>query len=346
MTKEQFDAMDMPSKYAFAYSNPEEAQKLRDMPASVSGAAMLSPEQISQMNASNQAYQQQTAALQAQVAAQEAANKAGPQITHNPIDEATGALKDQYKVKGGEGYVQSMLAKLGTDQANAQDAAAGQAQAALTNATANMGMRGGLSSGNRLALTRTNMQDALKASQNVANQGLQARNNIGIKGAEMDTAADQTNIQNTLAGIGGENTFNLEKYKQNMAVDAANKQADATVAATRNDGSWVCTEVHARKPLTRDEALALFKLKRFALSTNKDLANFYFKDCKNLVKKMVKEGDDWEQNNAFVHNTIQFVREGKMMEAFNYYVKYIEAKVDQYWPDCNFVEFKKLKGEI
>jgi hypothetical protein len=269
----------------------------------------------------------------------------GPQMQYNPIDEATGMLKKQYQMPGGEGYMQALLKKQGLEEAQGQDKAAAQAQGAQANAAAGLGMRGGMNSANRGALARQSMTDSLKAQQGVAAQGAGQRADIGIKGADVEQAATGQNIQGALTGISGINKFNLDKYGQNMAGLSANAAAQATADATKNQGSWVCTESHKRNPLSRKEAFALFRLRKFALKNYKEMSNAYLYDFKPLVEKMLEKGDDWAENNAFVQKVVEMVNENRLPEAFKFYVNYIQAKVEIFWPECENKEYLKLKEE-
>lgn len=287
----------------------------------------------------------------AEVAAEDAANARasdmtkGVQMKYTFVDPATGLLKQQYQQKGAEPYIQSLLQQQGQNQSQEADSTAARGQGALTNALTGMGMRGGLNIANRANLTRANMGDTMKAQQSVANQGLNAKLGINVKGAEMNQAVDTANVQNAMKAAGQENEFDLNKYMKNREVQAANENAKATAKAGEG-GSWVCTESHNRNPLTKKQAFALFKLRKFALKNYKDMSRAYLYEFKPLVEKMLEKGDDWAENNAFVLKVVELVEEQRIPEAFKFYVNYIQAKVEIFWPECKNEEYLKLKGDI
>ena len=163
-----------------------------------------------------------------------AAESAKYKLQYNPLEtdeKGDARLKDAYKANDGSNYIEELLKKQGQGEMFARDDANAQAQGALVNANAGLSMRGGLNSANRANLARYNMRDALMASQGVSRQGMGERANINVKGPVMKQDADKQNLSNTLSSIGAVNQFNLEKYKQKMSVEAANKQAEATRAS-------------------------------------------------------------------------------------------------------------------
>jgi hypothetical protein len=211
----------------------------------------LTPEQEAAMQAQTQAAAAQNAQMQQLLANITAVGDAGPQLQYNPIkrmvkkadgttepvdanyvpkegESIVGQLQDEYKMKGGDSITQALLQKQGLEESGAMDKANRQGQQALQNANASLGMRGGLNQQNRANLARSNMRDSLMANQDVAKQGMSQRMDIQNQGQQMNRDADKQNLGTLLTSIGGVNQFDLEKYKQQMAVQAANKQADAT----------------------------------------------------------------------------------------------------------------------
>lgn len=268
-----------------------------------------------------------------------------PDLAYNPLDE-NGNLKSQYQLPGADQSIQALLTQQGQQQANAQDQAAAQSQGALTNANASLTATGGLNQSNRANLVRSNMRDSLMAAQGVANTGLQNKANIGVQGAQMQQGINQQNIANTLQSVGAVNSAKLNEYNQQQAVDASNKQAAATIAASNNSGSWVCTEVHKRNPMDKKEAFALFKLRRYALKKDEAMARFYLYDCKKLVENMLGMNADWEKSQAFIKRVVELVNLGRMNEAFKVYTKNIVESIEDFWPECTHEQFLKARGEI
>lgn len=268
-----------------------------------------------------------------------------PDLTYNPLDE-NGNLKSQYQLQDATGITNALMAQQGQQQAAAQDQSAAQSQGALTNAQASLRGTGGLNNSNRANLVRQNMHDSLMASQGVANAGLTNKGNIGLQGAQMNQAANQQNIANTLQSVGAVNTANLNEYNQQQAVGAANEQAKATLAASNNSGSWVCTEVHNRNPLDKKEAFALFKLRRYALKRDESMSQFYLYDCKTLVENMLSKDADWNDCKSFVKNVVRLVNDGDLEGAFIYYTAGIVQEIKKFWPECSNEQFIKAKEMV
>lgn len=264
----------------------------------------------------------------------------GPQLQYNPIDPETGLLKSQYQQQNGDQMTNALMNQQQAMQAGAQDQAAQSSQGALQNSMAALGMRGGASSSNRANLVRANMKNSIDASQNVANQGNQARLGLQVQGAQANQTANNNNIQQALSSIGGVNSFNLNKYGQNMGALSANNQAAATVAASKESGSWVCTEIHKKLPFTTGERYALLKLNVYARKAHKDLANKYLYEFNPLGKKIRGNTYFLNETKKSIKVAIKFVQLGLMEDAFNSYVATIRLISDIMWP-----EYKEILGE-
>lgn len=219
----------------------------------------MTPEQMLAMQQQTQAAAAQNAQMQQLLANITAVGQAGPQLQYNPIkrmvkkadgslapvdanyvpkegESIVGQLQDEYKMQGGDQITNALLQKQGMEEAGAMDKSNRQGQQALANANASLGMRGGLNQQNRANLARSNMRDSLMANQDVARQGTAQRMDIQNQGQQLNREADKQNLSTLLTSIGGVNQFDLEKYKQQMAVQAADKQAAATRSAGGGGG--------------------------------------------------------------------------------------------------------------
>jgi hypothetical protein len=185
-------------------------------------------------------------------------NAAGPQIEFNPISKkfynaqgqqvegvrnaagdlvapegatARNELAAEYQMAGGQSFLEKALAKQGLEEVAGKDQAALDAAQSQAQMRAQMASRGGFRSGNAQLAGRQSMRDLLMAKQSVGQKGAMTRAELGLKGNEMDREAQGYNIKNLLTQGENVNKFNLDKYKQQMAVEASKNQADATRAA-------------------------------------------------------------------------------------------------------------------
>ena len=203
--------------------------------ASTPTVTTLTPDQIAAMNAQTSAYQQQTAALQAQAAAQADAANSGPTLQYNPLND-DGTLKDQWKLGSADSYTDALKAQEQLTGANNRDNAATQAQTNIANSKENLAMRGGVGTNNAALLEAQGLKQGLANQQSAANQTQQDMANIGVQGAGAQLQIDKANLGTQLTAAQNVNTFDLDKYNQNMAVKAANDQANATTAAANSGG--------------------------------------------------------------------------------------------------------------
>jgi len=215
-------------KASNSWMSPEDKKKQTTL-------TTLTPEQLQQMNAQTNAYAAQTAALQAQIDAQNKANKAGPELQYNPLND-DGTLKDQWKLGSADSYTAAIKKQEAMNGVNARDAAATQGATATAQAKENLAMRGGAGSNNAALLEAQGMKNSLAAQQAASNQSAANQSNIDVQGAGAQLKIDQANMANQNQAATNVNTFNLDKYNQNMAVDAADKQANATVTAANSGG--------------------------------------------------------------------------------------------------------------
>jgi hypothetical protein len=321
----------------FGFETPEQkkARELEEKRKDPAYAQMLEQE-AARDKSQRDSFEKQIQLLQAQ-----AADTAGPEMTNNPL--VTGpdgkiALRDEFKAKGQGDYIKQLLSKQQLDEQNAMDTTAQRGQQAQTQAFSSLGMRGGLNTANRANLTRQNMRDTLFAKQDIARQGMGQRMDLNTKGTEMDQKADSTNLSNLLTGAEKVNAFNLEKYKQQMSVKAADKQAAATRDAGNGEGSWVCTEVHKRSPLTAQEIGSLQVMKKFAKAEFPELAEFYLYDCSPLVSRMT----DWDENTQVVKQTAALVK-SDVRAAFEFYASKMFEAMNKFWPECSNPTYLNLK---
>lgn len=114
------------------------------------------------------------------------------------LDES-GNLKEKYKLSGGEGYTKLAQARLAQDISKAYDKAQLQQKSATGNALSNLAMRGGVGSGQRLALQRQGATDLLNAQQGVQQQNIQGQQGIGEKQFDIGREAERFNLS-TLIG--------------------------------------------------------------------------------------------------------------------------------------------------
>lgn len=216
-----------------AGTNADGSSNGTTVPGAAKVGTTMTPDQLAAMNQQTQGYKDQTAALQAQINAQTQANAAGPQMQYNPLD-SNGSLKDNYKLGNANTYTDALMAQQHINDNNSRNMAAQQAQTGIAQSKENLAMRGGVGANNSALLEAQGLKQGLANQQGASNQAAQNEAAIGVQGAGANLKIDQANLQNQLTAGQNVNAFNLDKYNQNMAVKAANDQANATTAAANS----------------------------------------------------------------------------------------------------------------
>jgi len=157
-------------------------------------------------------------------------------------------LKEQAMAEPGSSpWAKMQQQKQGVEQAGAADAAAKSSAQGLAQAQGNLMRQGGLGGGARTRMAMQGARDLAGAQQGVNRAGIQDR--LGIQEQDINRTQDalgkvsSTELQGqgqnlaTLQGdVKDKGLFDMEKYKQQMAVLGANKTANAQVAAANNSG--------------------------------------------------------------------------------------------------------------
>jgi hypothetical protein len=177
----------------------------------------------------------QNSALQTSLDLQKKQYDAGPNLTYNPIQETVGpdgkktySLINELQIKGPEDYLAKERARMGLEQAGNLDVLNRNAATQEAQQRANLATRGGLKGANPNLLSRFSMRDAMLGQQGLMGKSAQQAAELESKGAEMAAATQKANVGLLGGAMKDVETFNLEKYKQQKAVEAAKNQADAT----------------------------------------------------------------------------------------------------------------------
>lgn len=178
---------------------------------------------------------------QAKAARFEAELKAGPELKYNPLEEIEGPdgkktvqLRKEFQIEGPEKYIQAERERLqkqqmlGLDDLQRQLA---QQQAQQQGRLAQYGMKGG----NRALMGRYSMKDALMARQGLGRQFQQQAGELEAKGMLAGMEAQQKRVGLLGQAVKDVEQFNLDKWKQQKAVEAAQYQAQATREASKPD---------------------------------------------------------------------------------------------------------------
>lgn len=168
-------------------------------------------------------------------------------------------LRREFKLEGPEKFLEAQQAKIAGEETQGREAANLQAAQGLANLRATMA-RGGIRQGSTGGLQRQSLRDIMLAQQGASGKAAQARLDLGVTGENMRRETNQMNLKNLLAGVEGVNTFEMEKYKQQKAVEAAQKQADATRAAASSGGGCCFIFLEARYGNgTMDEVVRMYR---------------------------------------------------------------------------------------
>jgi hypothetical protein len=282
-----------------------------------------------------------------------AKQEAGPQLEYNPIRKkyidaqgnevqavknAAGdlvapegatqrnELAPEYQMAGGQSYLEKALAKQGMEEVSAKDQAALNAAQAQAQMRSQMASRGGFRSGNAQLAGRQSMRDLLMAKQQVGQQGAMTRADIGLKGTEMDREAQGYNIKNLFTQGENVNKFNLDKYRQQMNVEAAKKQADATRAAGNSGGggflgSYICGMLLECGLINLEDYCSLGELMKYVKENEKEALLFYKENAPKAVTKAKEQNLNCAEEALFLLINVIPKIENDLDSAFNEYVK-------------------------
>jgi hypothetical protein len=175
----------------------------------------------------------------------------------------------------------------------------------------------------------TNRQGLLKEFMGAEGKLAAYNNDIGNKSQEF-------NIQRAIEEKRAKDAFAMDTYKEQMAKWAADRQARATEnSGGGGNNSWVCTKIHQAVGLSPQVKSALFKLRRFSLMSNYELAHFYLYQCSELAERMDKAGVNWAEMTWFTDKITELVQADKMDEAMSYYTDAMIVFTKAYWPDTS-----------
>lgn len=195
----------------------------------------MTKEQYNQMMSQNAAQKAKNDEMQRALDLQRQEFEAGPKLTYNPIQETIGpdgkksySLIDELKIKGPEEYLAKERERMGLESASNLDTLQRAAAQQEAQQRATMASRGGMKGGNAALLGRFSMRDALMNRQNLMSTGAKNAAELESRGAQMASEAQAKNVGLLGGAMKDIESFNLEKYKQQMAVKAAKEQAQAT----------------------------------------------------------------------------------------------------------------------
>lgn len=158
---------------------------------------------------------------------------------------ALDTLNQKATQQGASPWLQMQLQKQNMEQQQGLSHAASQSAGATAGARANLAMKGGLSGGAAERVARGGAQDLNAQRQNIAQTGSTNRVNLGIQdesnknqllgqavGANQAQNAQaigigQFNAANTLAENNANNSFNMNKYQEQMKSYGAGNTANA-----------------------------------------------------------------------------------------------------------------------
>jgi len=156
-------------------------------------------------------------------------------LTYNPIQETVGpdgkktySLIDELKIKGPEEYLAKERERMGLEQAGNLDLLNRNMATQEAQQRANLATRGGLKGANPNLLSRFSMRDAMLGQQGLMGKSAQQAAELESGGAKMAQDIQAKNVGLLGGAMKDIETFNLEKYKQQKAVEAAKIQAQAT----------------------------------------------------------------------------------------------------------------------
>lgn len=142
-------------------------------------------------------------------------------------------------------WTKMQLSKQELEQGGARDQAAKSQAQGLAQAQSNLMRQGGLNSGARTRMAMQGARDLARAQQDVARQGIQSRLGIGENAINRQATAlgniSATELEgqgknlSTLQGdVSQKGTFDINRYKDQMAAYGAERGANAQVTAAKS----------------------------------------------------------------------------------------------------------------
>jgi hypothetical protein len=287
--------------------------------------------------------QEQNAELQRTLDLRQKDLESGPKLTYNPIQETVGpdgkktySLLNELQLKGPEEYLAKERSRMGLEQAGNLDLLNRTSAQQEAQQRANLATRGGLKGANPMLLSRYSMRDALYGQRELMGKSAQQAAELESKGAQMASDVQAKNVALLGGAMKDVENFNLEKYKQQMAAEAAKKQAEATRAAGGSGGScWVISELSKHVKIPRDQGRLLTKMKIHFSINNLKLSVFYIRKCGTLIEKMNAANFDWVGFKWFNDSLIALLRAGEYEAASALFKSTVLGLVKEFWPECS-----------
>lgn len=142
-----------------------------------------------------------------------------------------GVLDKNYQLGNADGWLSSQLGATRINQTNDMNSAMQNALSAQGQAESALASRGGLSSGARERMMKSNSRDANLLKQGVLSQGNLSRLGLESEAFDKNQAAKEYNIQTMMKDRQMAADAENAKYQSDMTAWAANQQAKATAAA-------------------------------------------------------------------------------------------------------------------
>lgn len=160
-----------------------------------------------------------------------------------------------------------------------------------------------------------------------------------VAGAERKLAVDQAGL--IRQGTGDLQDFIFRQKYGTLGSAIGEQQAGlaergkyAEVKANQSSGgggTWFCTEIHKMSPWTLGQMKALKKLANIAKDVDPELANMYFDQGGELVKKMNAEGFNWLSIKPAIEEIISYIKEDRFEEAYYHYKVMTQGLTIIYW---------------
>jgi hypothetical protein len=292
------------------------------------------------------------------------------------VTNDTSAL-DKFKVDAmrdagtNSAWANSMLGKLGVQNAMAADQAAAGANQSMLSAASQLAQSGGLSGGSRERLMAKGAQAGFIGRQAVNRQGLMDRMNVltqdeqnrvsqlkdlqGMNNQQSDlafrnqqqaTGVDQYNNRTLLGATQALNEFNQNNWNKRMEVWGANKQADAQSKASSGGGgsSFICSALRRYGHLSTKEAIKLTTFMLKSVLTRADFFAWYFTQGKAAVDKLEAQGFDFGKLRQAFATEILETLEHDLTAAQNEYIAKSGKLCTEVLGECGYKESMAQPG--
>lgn len=208
----------------------------------------------------------------------------------------------------------------------ARDNNAQTASGSAAKARSDLAARGGLSSGARERVEMNATNDVMNLNQKTNQAVMGNRAQIGINdeqnrigqlqtAGQMKNSTNMFDITSKANETAQRNAYNQNLYNQQMQIEAANRTADAQVAASNGPSSFICTALREAGLMSPRETLAMTEFMLASVIDRGDFFAWYFGTGKEAIEVAKQQKFDFSLIKKQYVDEIRTVLEKEGLEA-------------------------------